>query len=127
AAHLLARYSRTPVGERTSGLPQWRLKRVLDFVEQNFHRDLSLDELSQGLGMTSHYFCRSFRKSVGVPPYRYLITRRIERAKALLASTSKDVTEIALEVGFSTPSHFTTAFRRFVGCPPSTYRNSERR
>ena len=127
-AHLLARYSRTLTlrQEKASGMVQWKLKRALDYIEEHIDRDLGLEELSEGFDMTPHYFCRSFRKAVGMPPYRYLITRRIERAKELLASTDKDVTEIALEVGFSSHSHFTTAFRRSVGYAPRTYRNSVR-
>jgi AraC family transcriptional regulator len=127
AAHLLARYSRALLQEKTSGMAQWKLRRALDYIEEHIEQDLSLEDLSKGLDMTPHYFCRSFRKSVGMPPYRYLITRRIERAKELLASTDKEVTEIALEVGFSSPSHFTTAFRRSVGYAPRMYRNSARR
>jgi AraC family transcriptional regulator len=123
AAHLLARYSRASPQQRASGMVQWKLKRVLDYIEEHIDRDLGLEELSEGLDMTAHYFCRSFRKSVGMPPHRYLISRRIERAKELLASSEKDVTEIALEVGFSSHSHFTTAFRRLVGYAPRTYRH----
>jgi AraC family transcriptional regulator len=126
AAHLLARYSRALRQEKASGMAQWKLKRALDYIEEHIDRDLGLEELSQGLDMTPHYFCRAFRKSVGMPPHRYLITRRIERAKELLASTDKNVTEIALEAGFSSHSHFTTAFRRSVGYAPRTYRNCVR-
>ena len=125
-AHLLARYSHARQ-DKTSGLAQWKLKRALDYIDEHIDQDLSLEELSKGLDMTAHYFCRSFRKSMGMPPYRYLISRRIERAKELLASTNKDVSEIALEVGFASPSHFTTAFRRSVGFAPRTYRDSTRR
>jgi AraC family transcriptional regulator len=127
AAHLLARYSGVFRQEKTSSMAQWKLKRVLDYIEEHLDRDLSLEQLSDGLDMTPNYFCRSFRKSVGMPPYRYLITRRIERAKELLASSDKDVTEIAFEVGFSSLSHFTTAFNRAVGYAPRTYRNFARR
>ena len=128
AAHLLARYSRALRQEKAkaSGMVQWKLKRALDYIEEHIDRDFGLEELSEVLDMTPHYLCRSFRKSVGMPPHRYLITRRIERAKELLASSDKDVTEIALEVGFSSHSHFTTAFRRSVGYAPRTYRNSLR-
>ncbi len=76
--------------------------------------------------MTPHYFCRTFRQSIGMPPHRDLISRRIERSKELLASTDKDVTEIALEVGFSSHAHFSAAFQRAVGYAPRTYRNSVR-
>jgi AraC family transcriptional regulator len=125
-AHLLARYSRATQSKAASGMVPWKLKRALDYIEEHIDQDFGLQQLSGLLDMTPHYFCRSFRKSVGMPPYRYLVTRRIERAKELLATTDKDVTEIALEVGFSSHSRFTTAFRRFVGYAPRTYRNSVR-
>ena len=125
-AHLLARYSRAMRPKAASGMVPWKLKRALDYIEEHIERDFGLDELAGLLDMTPHYFCRSFRKSVGTPPYRYLITRRIERAKELLAATDREITEIALEVGFSSHSRFTTTFRRFVGHAPRTYRNSVR-
>jgi AraC family transcriptional regulator len=126
AAHLFARYSGVLRQDKTTGIAQWKLRRALDYIEENIERDIGLEELSKTIDMSPHYFCRAFRKSVGMPPYRYLLGRRIERSKELLASTDKDVTEIALTVGFSSHSHFSTAFRRTVGHAPSTYRNSVR-
>jgi AraC family transcriptional regulator len=126
AAHLFARYSGTLLQAKTTGMAQWKLRRALDYIEENIDRDIRLEDLSKTIDMNPHYFCRAFRKSVGIPPYRYLISRRIERSKELLASTDKDVTEIAFEVGFSSHSHFTTAFRRSVGYAPRTYRNCVR-
>ena len=126
AAHLFARYSAGSRRARTAGIPQWKLRRALDYIEENIARDIGLEELSATIDMSPHYFCRAFRKSLGMPPYRYLLVRRIERSKELLASTDNDVTEIALKVGFSSHSHFSTAFRRAVGQPPSKYRNSVR-
>ena len=126
AAHLFARYSGALRQAKATGMAQWKLRRALDYIEENIDRDIGLEELSKTIDMSPHYFCRAFRKSVGMPPYRYLISRRIERSKDLLVSTDKDVTEIALKVGFSSHSHFSTAFRRAVGHAPSTYRNSVR-
>ena len=126
AAHLLARYSRAFPERRSTGMAQWKLRRALEYIEENLASDIGLDELSKDTDMSPNYFCRAFRKSLGMPPYRYLVGRRIERSKELLASTDKDVTQIALEVGFSSHSHFTTAFRRVVGHAPSTYRSAVR-
>jgi AraC family transcriptional regulator len=124
--HLLARYSRAFREHKVTGMAPWRLRRALEYIEENLDRDIGLAELSKNTDMSPNYFCRAFRKSLGMPPYRYLISRRIERSKELLASTDKDVTQIALEVGFSSHSHFTTAFRRAVGHAPSMYRNAVR-
>jgi AraC family transcriptional regulator len=127
AAHLFARYSGALRQAKTTAMAQWKLRRALDYMEENIAREIGLEELSKIIDMSPHYFCRAFRKSVGMPPYRYLLGRRIERSKELLACTDKDVTEIALEIGFSSHSHFSTAFRRAVGHAPSTYRNSVRK
>ncbi len=122
AAHILARYSAAMRKAAPAGMAAWRLKRALDYIEENLADDIGLRELSADCGMTAHYFCRAFRKAMGVPPYRYLVNRRIERAKDLLASTDKDVTAIAFEVGFASHAHFGAAFRAAVGCAPSAYR-----
>jgi AraC family transcriptional regulator len=126
AAHILTRYSHIERENKTTGLAEWRLKRALDFIEQNLNKDIGLEELARNSDMTPHYFCRSFRKAVGMPPYRYLLSRRIERSKTLLTSTGKDVIEIAFELGFSSHAHFSTTFRSAVGCTPSTYRSQYR-
>jgi AraC family transcriptional regulator len=125
-AHLLARYSRSPRENKIIGMAPSRLRRALNYIEENIDRDIGLEDISKNVEMTAHYFCRAFRKAVGVPPHRYLIGRRIERSKDLLASSDKDVTEIALELGFASPSHFSTSFRRAVGHAPSTYRKAVR-
>jgi AraC-like DNA-binding protein len=101
-------------------------KRAAQDVLSNLFEYGGTEELSKSTDMTPHYFCRTFRQSIGMPPHRDLISRRIERSKELLASTDKDVTEIALEVGFSSHAHFSAAFQRAVGYAPRTYRNSVR-
>ncbi len=122
ATHILSRYSQNEREKKLRGLAGWRLKRALDFIEQNLDTDIGLEELARNSDMTPHYFCRSFRQAVGMPPYRYLVNRRIERAKELLAETGKDVIEIALELGFSSHAHFSNTFRSAVGCAPTAYR-----
>jgi len=126
ATHLVARYAGSGRESKQLALPDWKLKRVLDFIEENIVHDVGLEEVSAIVGMTPHYLCRAFRKSVGVPPYRYLLARRIERSKKLLAATEKSVVEIALDVGFSSHAHFGSTFRRATGCTPSEYRNRSR-
>ncbi|MEH2474222.1 AraC family transcriptional regulator [Nitrobacteraceae bacterium AZCC 2161] len=126
AAHLIARYAQAGQPQRDAGMVEWKLKRALDFIEQNLGHDIGLDELASNSDMTPHYFCRAFRKSVGMPPYRYLVRRRIERSKELLASTDNEVTDIALELGFSSHAHFCNTFRSVVDCSPSTFRKVSR-
>jgi AraC family transcriptional regulator len=123
AAHLLARYSTDRHGELPPRrMADWQIKRVLDYMESRLEDDIGLGELAAVAGMRSHYFCRAFRLSLGVPPYRFLINRRIERAKLLLSSTDTSITGIALSLGFANHAHFSTTFRRTVGRSPAAYR-----
>jgi AraC family transcriptional regulator len=103
-------------------MADWQIKRVLDYMESRLEDDIGLGELAAVAGMRPHYFCRAFRLSLGVPPYRFLINRRIERAKLLLSSTDTSITGIALSLGFANHAHFSTTFRRTVGRSPVAYR-----
>src|SRR2546425_8839080 len=73
--------------------------------------------------MSPYHFARLFKRSTGVPPHRFLVRRRIDAARALLAAQTAPIAEIAQLVGFRTPSHFTTTFRRVTGMTPSAYRS----
>ena len=74
--------------------------------------------------LSPFYFCRAFKQSFGIPPHRYHVNRRIERAKALLAERESSVTDVALEVGFSETSSFSAAFRHTTGTTPTEYRRT---
>ena len=115
----------TVVAERAAGgLPECRLRRVTQYVQDNLHRELRLAELSSLVHMSPYHFARLFKRSTGVSPHRFLVRRRIEQARALLAAQTLPIAEIARSVGFRTPSHFTTTFRRVAGITPSVYRSS---
>jgi AraC family transcriptional regulator len=125
AVYLLARYAvrrYTPVIYR-GGLPGYRLARVLDYIGDNLADDLSLSELATVADMSPHYFAELFRRSTGHPPHRYVLLRRIERAKQVLAVTRGSVLDVGLEIGFQNSSHFARVFRKFVGMSPSQFRN----
>jgi len=111
------------MADRTwSELPGSRLRRVTAYIEDNLRRALRLAELSAVVHMSPYHFARLFRRSTGRPPHRFVLHRRIERARTLLATEELSIGEIARAVGFRTPSHFTTVFRRATGITPSRYR-----
>lgn len=104
------------------GLSGWRRKRVTDFIEDHLAEPVRLSTLATMVDLSPYHFVRAFRQSFGVPPHRYHIGRRIERAKALLAVPANSVTTIARGLGFAETSSFSATFRRFTGCSPSEYR-----
>lgn len=116
--------SLTPdTADRLGGvLPMYRVRRVMNYIEANLQRELRLAELSAVVHMSPYHFARLFKRSTGVPPYRFLVWRRIDEARVLLAAQTAPIAEIARRVGFRTPSHFTTTFRRFTGMTPTAYR-----
>jgi AraC family transcriptional regulator len=107
-------------------LPGAALRRVLDHIETNLHRDPPLSELSARAYMSAFHFARLFKRSTGLPPHRFVVGRRIGRAKELLETKNVSIATVAQAVGFRTPSHFTTVFRRSMGVTPSAYRAAAR-
>lgn len=98
------------------------LGRVYDYIEAHLEERMTIEALGSLVGMGPYRFARAFRRAVGIPPYHYVLERRIERAKRLLVETDLPITEIALKVGFASHSHLSTAFRQAVGASPKTFR-----
>jgi AraC family transcriptional regulator len=113
---------RVPVNH--GGLASWQQKRVAAYIEEHVADDIPLATLAELARLSPYHFSRSFKHSFGMPPHRYHASRRIERAKQLLADPKRSVTAIALEIGFSETSTFTAAFHRLTGQTPSRYRRS---
>ena len=129
-ARLFARYAETPASTPQgtgAGLPAWRLRRVIDFIESHVDRPVSLADLAQTAGLSRMHFAAQFRKATGVRPHEFLQRRRVEKAKVLLAAGSMPIAEVALAVGFSSQAHFTGVFKRFAGLAPRQWRESNRR
>ena len=106
------------------GLASWQQKRVAAFIEEHVADDIPLASLAELARLSPYHFCRSFKLSFGMPPHRYHASRRIERAKQLLADRERSVTAIALDIGFNGTSTFTAAFHRLTGQTPSNYRRN---
>ena len=120
-ARLLA-LSEQPLPPSRGGLAPWEINRVTLAMEEALVHDIGLAELAELVGLSPYHFARAFKASAGLPPHRYLMERRVERAKGLLTGTSMAVTEIAHSCGFASSQHMATVFRRFVGATPSAYR-----
>jgi AraC family transcriptional regulator len=126
-AHELARLdSGTPQVQALvrGGLAAWQQRIVTDYIEEHLDQQISLATLAQLVRLSPYHFCRAFKQSFGIPPHRYHTSRRIERAKTLLAKPAPSVTDIGLTVGFSQTSSFTAAFRRATGFTPTGYYRS---
>ncbi|WGX94289.1 helix-turn-helix transcriptional regulator [Nocardioides sp. L-11A] len=99
------------------------LRRVRDRIDREYARPLDVEALARDVHMSAGHLSREFKKAYGEPPYSYLMTRRIERAMALLRRGDLSVTDICFEVGFSSLGTFSTRFTELVGVPPSAYRD----
>jgi AraC family transcriptional regulator len=106
------------------GLARWQQKRLAAYIEEHVADDIPLATLADLARLSPYHFCRSFKHSFGMPPHRYHASRRIERAKQLLANHELSVTRVALEIGFRDTSTFTAAFHRLTGQTPSHYRRN---
>lgn len=100
-----------------------RLRRVRDRMDREFAQPLDVEALARGVNMSAGHLSRLFKSAYGESPYSYLMTRRIERAMALLRIGELSVTEVCFQVGCSSLGTFSTRFTELVGVPPSVYRD----
>jgi len=108
---------------RRTGLPHWKLKRAIDYIEAHLATSISLEDVANAAGLTRMHFAAQFRATTGVRPHDYLMKRRVERAQELLVGEKMTLVDVAQRVGFQSQSHFTTVFRRFVGATPKVWRD----
>ena len=122
----LTHLSFLPSMERAKrGLSQGALQRIDEYIEAHLDSALDIGQLAAIVRMSSSHFTRSFHRSVGVTPHRYVIQNRVMRARELLTTTKLPLTEIALATGFSDQSHFSRRFNEIVGVPPGAFRGYE--
>jgi AraC-like DNA-binding protein len=100
------------------------LLRAKDLADARYFEPLEVDDLAKAAGLSKAHFSREFRRAFGESPYVYLLTRRLERAAALLRNTDHSVAEICLEVGLQGIGSFTTSFKRTYGVTPTAYREA---
>ena len=99
-----------------------RLRRVRDRIDREYAQPLDVEALARGVNMSAGHLSREFKAAYGEAPYSYLMTRRIERAMALLRRGDLSVTEVCFAVGCASLGTFSTRFTELVGMPPSAYR-----
>ena len=102
--------------------PARHLQRAKDLADSRYFEPLSVDDMAAAAGLSRAHFSREFRRAFGDSPHAYLLTRRLERAAALLRNTDRGVAEICLDVGLRSVGSFTTSFSRAFGASPTAYR-----
>lgn len=127
-SHVTATY-----GERTAivqlprgGLAPWQERRAKEMLFANIDGNVGLDQLAAACKLSRSHFARAFKVTTGSPPFQWLLTQRIERAKHLLQESSLPIDQIAEQCGFAAQSHFTRTFRKFVGVTPGLWRRLRR-
>jgi AraC family transcriptional regulator len=111
-------------GRNVRSLQKWRLKRVVEYVDEHLGAKITLQDLAEVAGLSRMHFAAQFRAAMGLRPHEYLLKRRIERAEELLKRANVPLVDIALSVGFQTQAHFTTVFKRFAGDTPYQWRSA---
>jgi AraC family transcriptional regulator len=123
SAYLLRNHSSLARLNERPSYKQEEMRRAVEFMSDNFYRNLRLADIAAVAHMSEFHFARTFKQVMGVPPHRFLIERRIEHAQGLLRTTALSVDEVAHRVGFSNQSQFTAHFRKTVGAAPKIYRS----
>lgn len=125
--HLLLHYCgrKHTIQEYTGGLPNSKLLQVVDYINAHLDQNISLASLGELVHMSHYHFGRLFKQSTGFTPYQYLIERRLERVKSLLANTDLSIAEIAKCTGFSSHSHLTRLFCKHLSVTPRKYRQMQ--
>jgi len=124
ATHLARHYAESTDDASSGGsaLPGFKLKQVTDWISQHLDREFKLDELAARAGLSKFHFHRLFKEATGVSPAKFQLNARVDEARRLLRETKRPVIDIALDLGFSSPSHFAQVFRRETRMTPVEYR-----
>jgi len=118
------RGSAPPGAPGRGGLPKWRAKRVLAYIEIHLAAKIAIEEMANLVALSKSHFARAFRQSFGCSPMSYVATRRLARAKLMMTSSEERLSDIALACGFADQSHLCRHFRRAVGISPAAWRRT---
>lgn len=124
AIHLLREYTSAtvaPVWPMTRLSPH-KLRRAIEYIDDNLRSELTLAAIGEAVALSPGHFAHAFREATGVAPHRYVLERRVDRAKTLLRQSDMPITEIADRVGCSSHSHFSVLFHRITGMTPRQFR-----
>lgn len=124
ALHVVRTYSITEsaLGQRRQTLQLFKLQRCIQAMETGLDKPINLEALAATVGLSSYHFSRMFKETTGFSPSSYFIRLKVAKARHLLRETNRSIVSIALQLGYSSPSHFAQVFRREVGVSPRNYR-----
>ncbi|MFK0274922.1 helix-turn-helix domain-containing protein [Ensifer sp. NPDC090286] len=111
-------------GRKRSPLAAWQLRRAVEYIEENWGRNIRLEELASLAGLSQSHFSHAFKASTGMAPHQWQTNARVERAKELLLKNEASLTTVAAETGFSDQAHFTRVFRKVVGATPAAWKRN---
>lgn len=119
--YISLRYGRRAPVSRAWKLAPWQIRRIADYVEANIERQIAISDVAEELGLSTGHLHRAFRTTTGTTPLEFIHRARMKRAVAILAEERMPIAELALRVGFESPSRFARCFRRFTGINPSKF------
>jgi AraC family transcriptional regulator len=126
----LLKFSTRPIpltSSRVTALPNWKLRRVCEFIDENLGQTITLADMARSIGLTRMHFAAQFRAATGERPHDFLLRNRIERAQRIMATSDATLVQVALSVGFQSQAHFGTVFKKVVGITPSQWLRSNDR
>ena len=126
AVHFAANYAQAPqaaLRHLDTGLTRQQLRRATEYMEANIAASVSLEDIAKEVGLSKYHFSRQFKQSTGATPYQFLMTRKMDKARALLETGENPITDIAHQLNFSDQSHFNRAFKKRFGLSPRAFLN----